>query len=251
MMMENLLRFLAAVEKIGDSLDAIAKVQAQIAEAHRVIGNSASYFAEADGEKVDRDIYIKMQAIKEMEEAKAKAAAPQEAPKSDPQPVKEAPRKARVERRAAVRDAAKAAGLTMKDVEKAVGAPYADWTAEHCQMVEGMTSGQLALNEARAQEAADVIEEPTLTEAPAEEVQAVSEADLDEEPAVEPEVLSKEDAPSDDDIRKAVVAWANIHGKEAAKRMIKEIGGADRLADVPDRAHWVALYHAMSAKEAA
>lgn len=180
--------------------------------------------------------------------------APQEAPKPEtPAPVKEAPRKARVERRAAVRDAAKAAGLTQKDIEKAVGAPYADWTAEHCQMVEGMTSEQLAINEAKAQEEAEVIEEPTLTEAPAEEVQAVSEADLDEEPAVEPEVLAVEVkvAPSDDDIRKAVVAWANIHGKEAAKKMIKEIGGADRLADVPDRAHWVALYHAMSAKEAA
>ena len=222
MMMDNLIRFLAAVEKIGDSLEAIAKVQAQIA-------------AGVPGVKAAEEIIP----------------APQETPKSDHQPVKEAPRKARVERRAAVRDAAKAAGLTLKDIEKAVGAPYADWTAEQCQMVEGMTSEQLAINEtkAQAQEEAAAIEEPTLTEAPAEEVQTVSEADLDEEPAVEPEVLT--DAPSDDDIRKAVVAWANIHGKEAAKRMIKEIGGADRLADVPDRAHWVALYHAMSAKEAA
>lgn len=247
MMMDNLIRFLAAVEKIGDSLEAIAKVQAQIAEAHRVIGNSASYFAEADGEKVDQDIYIKKQAIKEMEEAKAAAAQAE-----IPAPAKEAPRKARVERRAAVRDAAKAAGLAQKDIEKAVGAPYADWTADHCTMVEGMTAEQLAINEAKAQEEAAAIEEPTLTEAPAEEVQPVSEADLDE--VVEPEVLAAEikaDAPSNDDIRKAVVAWANVHGKEAAKRMIKEIGGADRLADVPDRAHWVALYHAMSAKEAA
>lgn len=230
MMMDNLIRFLVAVEKIGDSLDAIAKVQAQIAAG---VQEAKAYDAQ----------------VKAAEEI---IPAPQESPKPEtPAPVKEAPRKARVERRAAVRDAAKAAGLAQKDVEKAVGAPYADWTAEHCQMVEGMTSEQLAINEAKAQEAADVIEEPTLTEAPADEVQAVSEADLDEEPAVEPEVLSKEDAPSDDDIRKAVVAWANIHGKEAAKKMIKEIGGADRLADVPDRAHWVALYHAMSAKEAA
>lgn len=224
-MMSIIERAVSAVEGISYNLGRIAKVQAQIAAGVQV---AKAYDAQ----------------VKAAEEI---TPAPQETPKSEA-PVKEAPRKARVERRAAVRDAAKAAGLAQKDVEKAVGAPYAEWTADHCTVVEGMTAEQLAINEAKSQEEANTIEEPTLTEAPADEVQAVSEADLDEEPAVEPEVL---DAPSDDDIRKAVVAWANIHGKEAAKRMIKEIGGADRLADVPDRAHWVALYHAMSAKEAA
>ena len=226
-MMSIIERAVSAVEGISYNLGRIANVQEALLRAE--IQEAVSHGAQA---KAAEEIIP----------------APQEAP----QPAKEAPRKARVERRAAVRDAAKAAGLTQKDIEKAVGAPYAEWTAEHCQMVEGMTSEQLAINEAKAQEADEAIEEPTLTEAPAEEVQAVSEADLDE--VVEPEVLAAEvkaDAPSDDDIRKAVVAWANIHGKEAAKKMIKEIGGADRLADVPDRAHWVALYHAMSAKEAA
>lgn len=59
-----------------------------------------------------------------------------------------------------------------------------------------------------------------------------------------------EDVPSDTDIRVAIVAWANIHGKHAARKLIKELAGVNRLADVPDRARFMALYRAMTAKEA-
>ena len=74
MMMDNLIRFLVAVEKIGDSLEAIAKVQAQIAEAHKDISITAAYVAESDMATGDQDSYIKKQATQQMEEAKAAAA---------------------------------------------------------------------------------------------------------------------------------------------------------------------------------
>jgi hypothetical protein len=150
----------------------------------------------------------------------------EEKPAPAPKPGKTRPTKAEmVARREAAKETVLLAGLRLDEVEAELKTLWGGWSSAQCEQAELMAAQaaeQAEAEEAQPEPVEEDLEEPTLTEDPAED-----------------------GVPDAGTVRAAVIAYSGVHGKPAARDLIQSIGKAEKLTEVAPE-NLAALYRAVT-----
>lgn len=212
-------RIIAALTTLEHGIKALDRLAFAIEQQNEI---ALAHIAAARQPITGKVVADQIEAMVETATQTVAAAQPEPEPEPAPKPAE------MMVKREAAKEAVLLAGLRLDHVEADLKTLWTGWSSAQCEAAE--------LQAAQAGEQAETLAAQPEPEAPAEE--PIEEPTLTEDPAEARAV----DAGA---VRAAVIAYSNVHGKPAARELIQKIGKAEKLTEVPPE-NLTALYKAVT-----